>query len=129
MSTPGPLEAERTQAAPAGGFTFWFAVLGGIVLWLTHLFIVSSLVQLTCNTHGRTEWVEHAATVVTAALTGLALWLCLRYLRDAGDDEAAGTPWGRTRFLALFGSISNAANLLLILAEGAYVFAIRPACG
>ncbi|MBV8690894.1 MAG: hypothetical protein JOY57_04490 [Actinobacteria bacterium] len=130
MTATAPTEvSDQLEKAPTGGFVFWFAIYGGIVLWLTHLFIVSSLVRLTCNTRGRTEWAAHAATIVTAALTALALWLCVRYLREAGDGEDVGTPWGRTRFLALFGIISNAVNILLIVAEGAYVFLIRPACG
>jgi hypothetical protein len=123
--------AEQSRAAPQGGPKFWFAVLGGIVAWLTHLFIVSSFVRYTCNVRGHTEWVEHVATLVTALITLAALGLCVQYLRTSGRDrdESAGTPWGRTRFLATFGVLSNSVNLLLILAEGAYVFVIRPACG
>jgi hypothetical protein len=119
------------RAAPAGGLRFWFAVLGGIVAWLAHLISLTSLVRYTCNVHGRTEWVEHAVTAAAALITLTALGFCVQYLRanDSGADEGAGTPWGRTRFLATFGVLSNSVNLLLILAEGAYVFVIRPACG
>lgn len=122
---------ERSRPAPSGGFKFWFAVLGGIVAWLAHLITVSSLVRYTCNVRGHTEWVEHAVTAGTGVITVAALLLCVQYLRAAASegDEGAGTPWGRTRFLALFGVLSNSVNLLLILAEGTYVFVIRPACG
>ena len=131
MSVSERSHTEQPQTAPQGGPRFWFAVLGGIVAWLTHLFIVSSLVRYTCNVHGHAEWVEHVATLVTGLITLAALGLCVQYLRAAGTehDEGDATPWGRTRFLALFGVLSNSVNLLLILAEGTYVFVIRPACG
>ena len=122
---------EQSRTAPAGGVKFWFAVLGGIVAWLAHLITVSSLVRYTCNVRGHTEWVEHAVTAATGLITVAALLLCLQYLRAAAPngEEGEGTPWGRTRFLAVFGVLSNSVNLLLILAEGTYVFVIRPACG
>jgi len=125
----------QERAAPSGGLRFWFAVLGGIVAWLAHLITLTSLVRYTCNVHGRTEWVEHAVTAAMALVTLAALGLCVQYLRSGATgsgpeaDEDAGTPWGRTRFLATFGVLSNSVNLLLILAEGTYVFVIRPACG
>jgi hypothetical protein len=123
--------ARSERTAPAGGLRFWFAVLGGIGAWLAHLITLTSLVRYTCNVHGHTQWVEHAVTAATALVTLAALALCVQYLRAAGSDadEGAGTPWGRTRFLATFGVLSNSVNLLLILVEGTYVFVIRPACG
>lgn len=124
--------SDRTEhSAPAGGPRFWFAVLGGIVAWLAHLITLASLVRYTCNVRGHTQWVEHVVTAAAAVITLGALGLCLRYVRATGtaDEEGAGTPWGRTRFLATFGVLSNSVNLLLILAEGTYVFVIRPACG
>jgi hypothetical protein len=111
--------------APRGGFRLWFAVFGSIAAWLAHLIFESSFTRLACNARG-SSWAQHAATGATAAITVLAMVLSYRLLRaSAGDDEQGGSAWDRTRFLAVFGLITGAVNLLLILFEGSYAIAIN----
>ena len=114
----------RPATAPHGGFRLWFAVFGGIAAWLAHLVFESSFTRHACNAHG-TSWVQHVATGVTAAVTLLAMAWSYRLLRASGGaDEDGGSAWDRTRFLALFGLITGAINLLLILFEGSYALVI-----
>ena len=63
---------------------------------------------------------------MTAAATLLAMWLCLGIMRAAGEDEESGTPAARTRFLGVFGLMTGAINLVLILLEGSYAWFISP---
>jgi hypothetical protein len=122
-ATTAPRGASRR--APHGGFRLWFAVLGSIAAWLTHLIFESSFTRYTCNARG-SSWAQHAATGVTAAITVLAIVWSLQLLRaSTGSDEGGGSPWDRTRFLALFGLITGAVNLLLILFEGSYALLIN----
>jgi chromate transport protein ChrA len=115
----------HTTAAPRGGFRLWFAVFGSIAAWLAHLIFESSFTRYTCNAHG-SSWAQHAATGVTAAVTVLALAWSYQLLRASdGAHEEGGSSWDRTRFLALFGLITGAVNLLLILFEGSYAIAIN----
>lgn len=114
-----------SPAIRPGGLMLWFAVLAGIVAWLVHLVALASLAQWTCNDDGK-RWVLDALTLATAAVTVFAMWLCLGILRGAQDDEAAGTPGGRTRWLAVFGLMMGAINLALILLEGSFAWFISP---
>lgn len=117
-----------TRLSPAvrpGGLTLWVAVLTGIGAWTVHLLLLASLARFTCNEEG-TRWVLDALTFVTAAATVAAMWLCLGIIRGADDDEAAGTPAGRTKFLGVFGLMTGAVNLALILLEGAFAWFINP---
>jgi hypothetical protein len=122
-ATTAPRSTPRR--APQGGFRLWFAVLGGIGAWLAHLIFESSFTRHTCNAHG-SSWAQHAATGVTAALTLLAIaWSYQLFRATGGAAEDGGSAWDRTRFLALFGLITGAVNLLLILFEGSYALAIN----
>ncbi|MGH9135502.1 MAG: hypothetical protein ACRD0G_00465 [Acidimicrobiales bacterium] len=113
-------------SAPTHGLRLWFAVSGGVWLWLVHLTALSALVNLACR-HPAVEWALHGATALLGAATVLAGWWCVAILRLAGtgDDEEPDLH-GRLRFIALFGLITEVTSLLLILAEGAYVPWIDP---
>jgi hypothetical protein len=100
----------------------WYAVLGGIAAWTIHLMFLTSFVQFTCNAHGYV-WVMHLVTLVTLAMTAVAMLLSWRMLGTAGD-ESSDTEGGRAQFLGRLGLIIGAANFALILVEGSYVFAL-----
>ncbi len=114
-----------SPAIRPGGLMLWVAVVTGVAAWAAHLLLVASLVRWTCNEEG-SRWVLDVLTAVTAAATLLAMWLCLGIMRAAGEDEEAGTPAARTRFLGVFGLMTGAINLVLILLEGSYAWFISP---
>lgn len=108
-----------------GGGSLWVAVTAGIWLWAFHILFLSSFAEAACA-RPPLVWVFHAATLVTAAATAGAGWVCLALARRHPDDEAAGTVGGRTRFLGLFGLLTNAVSAALIVLEGLYVPFIDP---
>jgi hypothetical protein len=105
----------------------WGAIIAGPALWLVHLVGTASLPEHTC-TSGGGDWAMHALTAATALPTLLAILYCLRVAREAPSAEpyaeAAATVPARTRFLALFGALTAAISLALILLEGSYVLFI-----
>lgn len=104
-----------------GGWQLWAAVSAGVWLWAFHILFISAFARLACSDRYLT-WLFHVATAATAAATALAAWVCLLMVRHCGGDEAAGTVAGRTRFLGIFGLLSNAISFGLILLEGVFVF-------
>jgi hypothetical protein len=104
----------------------WAAIIAGPALWLVHLVGTGALAEHSCT--GGTDWAMHALTAMTAAPTLLAVLYCLRVAREAPSAdpyaEAAATFEARTRFLALFGALTAAISLALILLEGSYVLFI-----
>jgi len=115
-------------AYASGRLPTWVAVLGGIVFWMVHLTAEAALVPAACHDRGVT-WVMHAVTAVTGAATAAAMGMCLKMVLDsrdtAGSDENATAP-SRTLFLGLFGVLTGAIPLALILMEGAYVAFLNP---
>jgi len=117
-------------AYASGRFPTWVAVLGGIVWWMMHLTAEAALVPAACH-DSHVKWAMHAVTVVTAVATLLGIAACLRMVqlartRARADSEESATVPGRTLFLGLFGLITGAASLALILMEGAYVAVLNP---
>lgn len=111
----GGSATERSALIRGHSFALWFAVGGGIVLWLTHLSASAALAPYACQT-GRI-WTIHAASVALLIPTAVAAWLGYRFwLRD---EEPV-------RFLGGMAAIVNLANILAILAEWAPVFLIDP---
>lgn len=108
-----------------GGFQLWSVVSAGIWTWAFHILFLSAFAELACSAPV-VVWIFHAATAVTALATVLAGWLCLALVRRYEDDESAGTVGGRTHFLGLFGFLTNAISVALILLEGAFVPFIDP---
>jgi hypothetical protein len=125
MSGAGPFAptvGDEVAAQPSG-FVLWFAVLGGIGAWLVHLIAEASLVELG-RSHPSVAWTMRGLTGGLAIVTAIAIWLSWRIWTGARADEEDGTPAGRTAFLGLLGLITGITNLVLILAEDAYVWAI-----
>ncbi len=119
---------ELSRLSPAirpGGLLLWVAVLTGIAAWAAHLLLLASLVRWSCNEDG-SRWLMDVLTLVTALATVVAMWLCAGIIRGADEDEAAGTPAGGNRFLGVFGLMTGAVNLALILLEGSYAWFISP---
>ena len=114
-----------SPALRPGGFMLWFAVLAGIAAWAAHLLLVAALAKWTCNEDG-SRWVLDVLTAVTAAATLLAMWLCAGIIRGVDADESEGTRAGRTKFLGVFGLMTGAINLMLIVLEGSYAWFISP---
>ncbi|TML41700.1 MAG: hypothetical protein E6G27_06305 [Actinobacteria bacterium] len=112
----------------SGRYPLWVAVLGGIVFWLVHLTAEAALVGPACH-HRDVRWVMHAVTAATGAATVIAMAACFRIVlrargADGGDDSP--TVAGRTLFLGLFGLLTGAISLALIVLEGAYVVFLNP---
>ncbi len=114
------------ELAKRRGALLWSAALVGIAAWMVHITAASGLVQYICNNEGTTLWMVHLATVVTAVPTAAGTWLCLAVLRSSGDDESSGTLAGNHAFAGLFGVITGAFSLALILFEGSYAFFLDP---
>ncbi len=114
-----------SPAIRPGGLMLWVAIVAGVAAWAAHLLLLASLVRWTCNESG-SRWVLDVLTLVTALATLVAMWLCLGIIRVAQDDEEAGTPAARTRFLGVFGLMTGAINLILIVLEGSYAWFISP---
>lgn len=106
---------ERSGLIRGSSFALWYAVAGGIVLWLIHLSGSAALASYACGT-GRL-WTIHAASVALLIPTGIAAWLGYRFWRN--DEEPV-------RFLGGMAAIVNLANILAILAEWAPVFLLDP---
>lgn len=114
----------RTNVEPHG-FRVWFAVLGGIGAWITHLTAESALARRTCLS-GQ-EWVLHALTLGLAAVTILAMVLAAGLRAPAAASELPATH-RELHFLGKLGLLLGAINLVLIVFEGILVFWV-PTCG
>lgn len=115
------------ESARRGGIRLWFAVLAGIGAWTVHLLTLASVARFAC-TEPAMIWVMHGVTVVTVLVTLLAMRLCVTTIRVSADDEDAATVSGNTRFLGVFGLMTGAISLALIVLEGTYVLFLSP-CG
>ncbi len=110
------------------GFTVWYALLGSIGAWIIHLLFLTSFVRYTCNVPG-SRWVPHAVTAVTLAMTVVAMALCWRLDRLAGD-ESSDRDDGPLRFVGRLGLVIGATNFALIALEELYVIVLAPKrCG
>jgi hypothetical protein len=106
------------------GVRVWFAVVGGIAAWMTHLIFEASIARRLCVTGD--DWMLHAGTIVLVGVTVYAMVLALR-LRSpslATDADVASD----LRFLGTMGLLIGGINVLLILFEGVMVFWV-PSCG
>ncbi len=75
--------------------------------------------------HHEYRWTLHAATVVCAAVTVVALLLARRlYIVASGSDASSNDDAGQLLFLAQLGLLVGAINLALILLEGSYALFI-----
>jgi hypothetical protein len=113
----------RVRDFPDRGFAVWFALSAGIVVWIIHLTAFAAIVTFV-HTNGY-FWLFNAGNALAIIVTVIATVLCWLMLRSTDADEEDGTPAGRIRFLAEFGLLVNAINLLLIALEGSYVYLIR----
>jgi hypothetical protein len=108
----------------------WTAALVGVPAWIVHLVFVASMAHFT-TTHPGWRWSLHVATAITALVTLAGMAICFDLFRTASDagpsgaESDAASPMVLSRFLGAFGLILGAANLALILGEGAYVIFVR----
>jgi len=119
-------EARRAHSIVSGvreAVLVWYALLGSIGAWTIHLVLFASFVGFSCNATGST-WVMHLATVVTLAMTVLAMLLCRRMLRRSDGDESSDEEGGRGQFLARLGLLIGALNLALIVLEEIYLIVL-----
>jgi cobalamin synthase len=120
-------EARRAHSIFSGireAVLVWYAVLGSIGAWTIHLVLLASFVGFSCNAAG-TTWVMHLATVVTLAMTVLAMLLCRRMLRASDGDESSDEEGGRAQFLARLGLLIGALNFALIALEEIYLVVLN----
>ena len=113
---------------PTHGLRLWYAVLSGIALWMAHVLIVTSLARIRCS-EGWVDWILHGSTVVLGigTLVGMVWsWQLWRQHADAVEDAPDAT--SRWMFLGLFGFLTQAISLLVIVWEGLYVPFLR-SCG
>ena len=82
-------EVERIERAPAlrRGIEVWYAAFGGIAAWTVHLLFVVSAEHWS-YLHHEYRWTLHAATVVCAAVTIVALLLARRLPRRSRRPAA-----------------------------------------
>ncbi len=113
------------ETARKSAFLLWSSALVGIVAWMVHITFASGIIDFACNKKG-TLWTVHAATVVTAAVTVAGIWICYGVMRTAGDDEGSGSLAGNHAFVGVFGVITGAFSLALILLEGSYALFLSP---
>jgi membrane protein implicated in regulation of membrane protease activity len=106
-------------SAVRSGVTLWYALLGGIGAWTIHLVFVASFVRYTC-TDPDARWAMHAVTVLTLAMTALAMALCWRLARREGD-ESSDRNGGPIRFIGRLGLVVGATNFALIALEELYI--------
>ena len=107
-----------------GGLRRWFAVTGGIAMWIIHICGSAALATSSC-TSTSALWSMHALTLATLAGTALAMWWSWVMVRVAGPvGESDPGTGGRERFLGLFGLATGAISVLLIVWEGSYVLVI-----
>jgi|1185.fasta_scaffold479571_2 hypothetical protein len=106
------------------GLRRWFAVFGGVGLWMVHICGSAALATVSCRSTAAL-WTLHLLTALTLAGTVLAMWWSWTMVRTAGPvGEAEPGPGGRDRFLGLFGLATGAISALLIVWEGSYVLVI-----
>jgi hypothetical protein len=113
---------DKARRSPA---LLWTAALGGIFFWMVHITFASGIVDFTCNKSG-TLWTLHLATLVTALLTAAGIWICYGVMRSSGDEESSGSLAGNHNFVGVFGVITGAFSLALILLEGSYALFLSP---
>lgn len=115
MSEGTPSVGERSALMRGSSFALWYAVAGGIVLWLVHLSGSAALAPYACGT-GRL-WTIHLASVVLLIPTIAAAWLGYRFWRNEQEPVS---------FLGGIAAIANLANVLAIVAEWVPVFFVNP---
>jgi hypothetical protein len=122
-----------------GPFLTWFAVLGGVAAWATHLLTAWSVMEVSCfvrlpdydlQHNGRPSHTEYAvaygATVLPWLVAALALVACLRLRVLVGrldDDELAK---GRLHLLVVIGLFLDAMMLAAITGGGIALTVLRP---
>ncbi len=126
MPADGGETRQSAQPSITGGFWMWFGVVSGIGAWMVHITVLAAIVQFTCNAGPAWLWASHATTVATAAVTACGMLMCVRMIRRAGADEAAGNLAGSVNFLGRFGLITGGLSLAVILLEGSFVLFIDP---
>jgi hypothetical protein len=106
------------------GFEVWYAAFGGILTWTVHFMFLVAFEHWS-YLHYQYRWTLHAATLVCALATIVAMLLCVRMLRASGGvDPSSNEDAGQLHFLAHLGLLLGAINLALILLEGSYVLFI-----
>ena len=113
----------RLRAYPDRGLLVWLTLTAGIAAWAVHLVAFASIVEFV-HDNGY-FWLFYAGNGVAVAVTLIALALSWAMARAGRDDEEAGTPAGRIRFLGQMGLFVNGINLALILLEGSYIYFLR----
>ena len=114
----------RLRAYPDRGPIVWFALTGGIAAWAVHLVFFSAVVRYVHNTGD--FWLFHAGNATCLFVALVATALSWDMYRQGRDDEGAGTPEGRIRFLGILGLVVNGVNILLIVAEGSLIYFLKP---
>jgi hypothetical protein len=112
----------RIREFPDRGVLVWAALTLGIAAWVLHLTVFAALVEFV-HDNGY-AWIFTVGNAVTIAVALVALALSWLIFRAGHDDDGAGTPAGRMRFLGALALMINAVNLLLIVVEGSYVYFI-----
>ncbi len=110
----------RIRDFPERGALVWFAVIAGIAAWVVHLVVLASLVRFVHN--NGFFWLFYVGNGVAIVITVAAGWLSWLVVQSSDESEDAGTPGGRRKFLGYFALLINGINLLLIVAEGSYIY-------
>jgi hypothetical protein len=131
MSATGTVKRGNTIHYPE--FLVWTAAFVGVPAWIAHLVFEAAMVHFTDEHHGW-EWTLHAATIFTALVTAAGIAICYDLYRRAEQTRRVEPPLAEdddasdialSRFLGMLGVFLGVANIVLILAEGSYVFFVR----
>jgi hypothetical protein len=132
-------EGRASEERRVGPFVTWFAVLGGVAAWATHLLVAWSVMEVSCLVrypgydlqHGgkpsHTEYaVAYGATVIPWLVAALALVTCLRLrvLVNRLDDDVLAK--GRLHLLVVIGLFLDAMMLAAITGGGIALSILRP---
>ena len=109
-----------------GALRLWVAMLCGPVAWLIGFQADYALVERACVRGIR--WPLHLVMLLTVLLTvgGIALSWRLWHRTGSQWPDEAGTATARARFMAMFGLLTGAFFLLLLLAQWAANLAVHP---
>jgi hypothetical protein len=101
-----------------------FALMGGVVAWLTRLILSSALVPYACQINS--TWPLWTTTALTALVTAAALWFSLRFWRRGSQSDDDANLIGTAGWLGFLGIIFNVTSMSAIVLESVPIMFLDP---
>lgn len=120
------MSAHAAERSEGGLLPLFFGILGPPVIWAMRIATSYVLVPYACA-WGMTVMLHLVTLValVASAVAGAVAWRQWRATGKGTEVDLGGTTT-RTRFLALFGILSSALFILVMMAEGLANFFLDP---